>query len=216
MVGEGAAAEAGDAEGGGEAAEDGRRQRRRLLPPSTEADVELEVVEAGEGGGAEPGLERAGGGGAVEVEEGLEWDAEAAAWAGVGGEDAGDLAEAEPVAVAGEVEVERGRAPEGEPTGGEDLCAGAVFGWEEGDDVAQDAVRELADEILSFFFHLCALACGDLVLRPHGGWTAARSSWGIGRGEKSRPALRRRHDAGKLKRKEGTGGQPPTNASQPV
>jgi hypothetical protein len=118
-------------------------------------EAELELAEAVEGWGAEPGVDSSRSG--EEVDRG---DAEAAAGAGVGGEDARDegsegmvivgevVAEAgEAVAVAVAVEVEGGGAPEVAPPGGEDLGAGAALGGEEGDDVGEDGVREVADAV---------------------------------------------------------------------
>jgi len=46
-----------------------------------------------------------------------------------------------------EVDVERSGAPHAAPAGGEHLRAGAGFGGEEGDDVAEDAVGEAADPV---------------------------------------------------------------------
>ena len=59
-VGEGAAAEAGDAKGGREAVNWSRQRRRRRRPPARKAQVEFELLEAGEGGGPEPGVQRPG------------------------------------------------------------------------------------------------------------------------------------------------------------
>jgi hypothetical protein len=121
--------------------------------------TELELVEAIKGGGAEPGVDGSGYG--AEVVHG---EAEAAAGARVGGEDARDesreaiVVVGEVVAEAGEavaVEVEGGGAPEVAPPGGEDLGAGAVLCGEEGDDVGEDGVREVADAVgggASFIF----------------------------------------------------------------
>lgn len=49
--------------------------------------------------------------------------------------------------VEGFFEVERRGAPDVAPAAGEDGGAGALVGAEEGDDAAQDAVREAADQI---------------------------------------------------------------------
>jgi hypothetical protein len=116
-------------------------------------EAELELAEAVEGWGAEPGVDSSRSG--EEVDRG---DAEAAAGAGVGGEDARDegsegmVIVGEVVAEAGEavavaVEVEGGGAPEVAPPGGEDLGAGAALGGEEGYDVGEDGVREVADAV---------------------------------------------------------------------
>ncbi|CAO2186700.1 unnamed protein product [Urochloa humidicola] len=86
--------------------------------------------------------------------------AKAAAGALVRGEDARDIVGVEPLASevgACEVEVERTRAPYGAPAGGEDLRAGAVLGGEKGDDVAEDAVGEVADAV-DELFHFIPLA----------------------------------------------------------
>jgi hypothetical protein len=45
------------------------------------------------------------------------------------------------------VEIERGKAPEVAPTRGEDLCAGDILGGEKQNDVAEDAIREVADTV---------------------------------------------------------------------
>ena len=86
----------------------------------------------------------------------------------MGGEDARD--EAIEIAVVGwdweeaaAVEVERGGAPEVAPPGREDLGAGAVLGGEEGDDLAQDSVGDLADAVLGGPF---AFAFSRSGLRP--------------------------------------------------
>ena len=46
-----------------------------------------------------------------------------------------------------QIDVERSGAPDVAPAGGEHLRAGAVVGREKGDDVAEDAVREVADPV---------------------------------------------------------------------
>jgi hypothetical protein len=73
---------------------------------------------------------------------------EAVAGARVRGEDAGDHAGTNVAAkwvFVVEVEVERSGVPYMALAGGEDLRAGAVFGGEKGDDVAEDVVGEAAD-----------------------------------------------------------------------
>jgi hypothetical protein len=113
--------------------------------------AELELLEAIKGGGAEPGAEGSGSG-----EEVVHGDAEAAAGAWVGGEDAidesdvGIVLSGEVVAEAGQavaVEVEGGGAPEVAPPGSEDLGTGAVLCGEKGDDVGEDRLREVADAV---------------------------------------------------------------------
>jgi hypothetical protein len=47
--------------------------------------------------------------------------------------------------------VERRRAPEVAPSGREDLGAGAFFGGEQGDYVAEDGIGEGADMVYAFF-----------------------------------------------------------------
>lgn len=75
---------------------------------------------------------------------------EAAGGARVVGEDFGDDGEALDVVgaeiVAG-VEIERRGSPEGPPSAGDRLRAGAVLGGEQGDDGAEDGIREIADEV---------------------------------------------------------------------
>ena len=135
-VGELAGAETRGAEGGREARQGGRRQRRRGPRSGAEGDVEL--LEAVEGRGPEPGVE------AGEREVG---DGEAAGGAPVRGEDAGDSGLVGVLRAAAGREVERRRAPERAPPGGERLRARAILGGEERDDVAEDLVGEKADQI---------------------------------------------------------------------
>jgi hypothetical protein len=45
------------------------------------------------------------------------------------------------------VKVKRSGAPDVAPSGREDLCSGAFLGGEEGDDVAEDGIREVADAV---------------------------------------------------------------------
>lgn len=45
------------------------------------------------------------------------------------------------------VEIERRGSPEGPPSAGDRLRAGAVLGGEQGDDGAEDGIREIADEV---------------------------------------------------------------------
>ena len=63
------------------------------------------------------------------------------------GEDAGDGGLVGVLRAAAGREVERRRAPERAPPGGERLSARAVLGGEERDDVAEDLVGEKADQI---------------------------------------------------------------------
>jgi hypothetical protein len=114
--------------------------------------AELELAEAIKGGGAEPGVDGSGSG--AEVARG---DAEAAAGTRVGGEEARDEGSEGAVVIFGQVvveaveavavEVEGGGAPEVAPPGRKDLGADAVLGGEEGDDVGEDGVREVADAV---------------------------------------------------------------------
>jgi hypothetical protein len=115
--------------------------------------AELELVEAIKGGGAEPGVDGSGSG--AEVARG---DAEAATGTRVGGEEARDEGSEGAVVIFGQVvveaveavtvEVEGGGAPEVAPPRRKDLCADAVLGGEEGDDVGEDGVREVADAVM--------------------------------------------------------------------
>jgi hypothetical protein len=57
--------------------------------------------------------------------------------------------------------------------GGEDLSAGAVFGGEEGDDVAEDAVRKVADPVSEALFLFLALVTTPMA--------APRPGLGIGK-----------------------------------
>lgn len=83
VVRETAAAEAGDAKGGPEAGDQCRQRLHRS--PGAQVEVELELPEVMEGGGPEPAVQRRGGVRvAFEVAPG---DGEAAAGAGVRGED---------------------------------------------------------------------------------------------------------------------------------
>lgn len=68
------------------------------------------------------------------------------------GEDAGDEAGWGGLVFAAELdlEVERGGAEEVPPLGGEGLGAGPVLGGEERDDVAENAVGEVADQVGPF------------------------------------------------------------------
>jgi hypothetical protein len=75
----------------------------------------------------------------------------------VGGEEARDEGSEGAVVIFGQVvveaveavtvEVEGGGAPEVAPPRRKDLCADAVLGGEEGDDVGEDGVREVADAV---------------------------------------------------------------------
>jgi len=65
----------------------------------------------------------------------------------VRGEDAGDGGLVGVLRAAAGREVERRRAPERAPPGGERLRARAILGGEERDDVAEDLVGEKADQI---------------------------------------------------------------------
>jgi hypothetical protein len=82
----------------------GRGRRRQLRPftvqhrSGTPAAAQVDLLEAVEGGGAQPGIH-----GCSAVEEMLREDAEAAARAGVGGEDAGDDGGKDLVVVVGEI-----------------------------------------------------------------------------------------------------------------
>jgi hypothetical protein len=100
-------------------------------------EVDLELLEAVEGGGPEPTVEDA-------IVEAAIVDGEPVrVGPPVRGEDAGDGAQRGASCRIGGLDVERsGGAPDGPPAGGEDLRAGVVLGGEEGDDVAEDTVGE--------------------------------------------------------------------------
>lgn len=146
-----APADGGDVEGIRESEEGYRwRRRRRWWRRRTAAVAEeLELLKVVDGGGSEPGIHG--------VAAAVGGDAEAAAWARVGGEDGGDDAgdgdgEGVPLVVAAEgeatvVEAERRGAPEMAPPLGEDLRGAGFPGGEAGDDVAEDVVREVPDEV---------------------------------------------------------------------
>lgn len=104
---EDATAEAGDDEGGGEAMCRWRQMQREEPPAQLFfVEVELELLEAVEGGGLEPAVQERGGGVAVAA-------GEAAAGARVRGEDEGDGESPSRPEV---LEVERRRAPERAPS----------------------------------------------------------------------------------------------------
>jgi len=126
--------------------------------------LDLELLEAVEGGRLQPAVVEL----AVVVRT-LELEA-AAAGASVGREDAGHDAIVVVVVCAREIEVERGGAPDVAPPGGEDLDADGVGDGEAGDDLAEDAVREDADQVLAaihgFHFHRDLVAVSvQLLLR---------------------------------------------------
>lgn len=108
--------------------------------------MEVELLEAVEGAGAEPAVQ--GHCGAVAELLVARGGGEAAGGARVRGEDAGHLAEGDGMGWDGmeaEVQVEGSGAPHVAPPGGEDLRASAVLGGEAGDDVAEDGERKAAD-----------------------------------------------------------------------
>ena len=171
VVGEAAATEGGDAEGGREAV-GGRRQRpkRFRMLGRNPALEHLEAVEGrghepaiqggggggGEGGGHDPPIQGGGGGDG----ETVPLDTEAAAGALVAvknvrysrGDVVVDPAVSDDREIGGggeatAVEVERGGEPEVAPPGREDLGAGAVLDGEEGDDLAEEFVGEGADPV---------------------------------------------------------------------
>jgi len=134
-VGELAPAEREVPEGGREALQGGRLHRRLGRRRGAVADVEL--LEAIEGWGPEPGVE------AGEREVG---DGEAAGGAPVRGEDAGDgvsSASSAPPQVARLSGAER----QSRRHWAESACVRAILGGEERDDVAEDLVGEKADQI---------------------------------------------------------------------
>lgn len=145
-----APADGGDVEGIRESEEGYRWRRGRRRRRAAAVAEELELLKVVDGGGSEPGIHG--------VAAAVGGDAEAAAWARVGGEDGGDDAgdgygEGVPLVVAAEgeeatvVEAERRGAPEMAPPLGEDLRAAGFPGGEASDDVAEDVVREVPDEV---------------------------------------------------------------------
>lgn len=125
----------GEAESGG----------RQLVVAGDEGETEDELLERVELRQAEPGV--VDGGVAVEGEES---EGEAAGGAPVSSDDLGDDLDAVVVVVIeleAVVEVERRGALDRVPAAGEDGGADAILSAEEGDDDAEDAVREAADQI---------------------------------------------------------------------
>ena len=130
--------------------------------------AELKLLKLVEGGGPEPGVH-----GCCPVLEVIRGDAEPAAGPRVGGNDSRHHA-GEPVLLVGEttaVEVERRGAPDVAPPGREDLGAGAVLGAEEGDDLTEDGVGEVADAVdASIIF----ISCGRRLCRVQTGGFSCR------------------------------------------
>lgn len=142
IVWELAAAEFSDEEGGREAQCRMRYQRGR---PNPGEEGEIDLLELVEGRGSEPTVQC----GVVILQD--EWrGAETTSNALVLGEDAGDDGLTDSPQAAS-LEVEGCRAPEGAPPGREDLGAGTLLGGKEGDDAAQDLVREKADQICASY-----------------------------------------------------------------
>jgi hypothetical protein len=138
-------------------------KRRRPQAQGAVVEVDLELPEAVEGAGPEPTVEGCRGRGQAAVVDGE------AARAGppVRGEDTGDGAQKGASCWIGGLDVEgSGGAPDGPPAGGEDLRAGAVLGGEEGDDVAEDAVGEVADAVADEILLLLLLLLPLFFLQP--------------------------------------------------
>ena len=120
--------------------------------------MELELLESVEGGGLEPAVQACDG--EAPVVEVVLRNGEAAAGTLMRGENArdydfGDVVGAEGViGIDVQIDVERSGAPDVAPAGGQHLRAGAVVGREEGDDVAENAVREAADAVEALFIFL--------------------------------------------------------------
>lgn len=145
VLGETAAAEAGDAEGRREA-ECARRQQKIV------AVRDMDHLEVVEGGRSDPLCQIGDAALAAEVAE-----AEAAAGASVLGEDLGDAFPGTS-GEAGVVEVEWGGAPEGAPPAGEGGGARGVLDREAGDDLGENVVGEEADKVRPFCFRLLGWA----------------------------------------------------------
>jgi hypothetical protein len=133
--------------------------------------VELELLESVKGGRLEPAVQACDG--EAPVVEVVLRDGEAAAGALMRGENAraydfGDVVGAEEViGIDVQIDVERSGAPDVAPAGGQHLRAGAVVGREEGDDVAENAVREAADAVEALFMFLFFLQSSPLGSGDH-------------------------------------------------
>ena len=150
VIREAAFSQGGNTEGGREA-ECGRWRRVNAY-----SRAGLKLLQFVQSGGPEPGVD-----GSFRGVEVARFDAEAAAGPRVGGKDVRDDGNAgidvRGQAAGGEltvVEIERGGAPEVAPPGREDLGAGAVLDGEEGDDVAEVIVVEVADAVDGSSVHL--------------------------------------------------------------